>query len=846
MGNSTSTQRNEALQSEYGIAGQGSSSTADDAGHNLVRHLSTPSGDEPDSDPNRSRRESRTNFSIYGTFRRHISSQSVTVQRETGRTIGTNAVVYEQEERPLVNMEDLGMRNAPITHVAAAPLARRQSTISRLGMRMLPAAMTRNMGDGREGILVADEHQSRGSAGRRGDQEELQGMGSGNHLSRHTFRTIRRASRMSTATPSHRRLRRSGSTRYADAQTIGEESNESYAWQASPIATSTGGFRNPARFRARLSRARESLSSFPIQSFFTHSSDSASQHSATQNSSGRSLPIAFADDSDHLLPQFMSSDHRSDVEEAPHELDAVEPEARNVLSQPRGQHNAMRRLPHALRNRSTRLIRRGESAPLSHLLQLAAASIAAQLSGHPRPVSPNSGSTGSETMEDPIQHFIRTLQEAADAQATENSDANITSDGNLPPVNFLRVFQFPQTEPSNPAPAASFAGTSVTMGHASVEGDSDTAPGASQDSTVTLVLVGVRSMSASSDGGDEESVLGPSLDTLLSMPFFPTTNVLRSGASGPLLRRSEARSGQPSRRNSMTSFGSFPAVYDSQAPRRPSRNSAGPTAAEGSSSSSSLSPPTSNPLPSTLPTVLSESPPGPRPPPSTPADARSGSGTPSRRPSSASAIHSPMLAHSAIPPLTMSNESAADAPPTDTTRHRRRSYSDSGGRPQLGSGASRRNGVVEPDNAPQHTGGRSWLIYVVGTNVPPDHPAFTMPTLFTDNPSYEDMQLLSTLLGPVKPPVATQEEVASAGGTCRLRDVAGSLEGQSVDDGNEINVRVSAGARCLICLCDFEAEEDVRQLAKCRHLYHRECIDEVCFLVKLPCVSVSLHTCCGR
>jgi len=30
----------------------------------------------------------------------------------------------------------------------------------------------------------------------------------------------------------------------------------------------------------------------------------------------------------------------------------------------------------------------------------------------------------------------------------------------------------------------------------------------------------------------------------------------------------------------------------------------------------------------------------------------------------------------------------------------------------------------------------------------------------------------------------------------------------------------------LICLCDYEAAEEVRQLGKCRHLYHRECIDE--------------------
>ncbi|RMZ80140.1 hypothetical protein DV737_g3049, partial [Chaetothyriales sp. CBS 132003] len=134
-----------------------------------------------------------------------------------------------------------------------------------------------------------------------------------------------------------------------------------------------------------------------------------------------------------------------------------------------------------------------------------------------------------------------------------------------------------------------------------------------------------------------------------------------------------------------------------------------------------------------------------------------------------------------------SSSSASDLD-FNMARQRRRSDSEFARRPELGSGASRRNGMVEPDSM-SSSAGRSWLIYVVGTNVSPDHPAFTMPSLFTDNPSYEDMQMLSTLLGPVKPPVA-------------------------------------AGERCLICLCDYAAAEEVRQLGKCHHVFHRECIDE--------------------
>jgi hypothetical protein len=178
-------------------------------------------------------------------------------------------------------------------------------------------------------------------------------------------------------------------------------------------------------------------------------------------------------------------------------------------------------------------------------------------------------------------------------------------------------------------------------------------------------------------------------------------------------------------------------------------------------------------------------------------------------------------------------EDASDGgSPFITARQRRRSDSEFARRPELGSGASRRNGVVEPDNPPPATG-RSWLIYVVGTNVSPDHPAFTMPSLFTDSPTYEDMQLLSTLLGPVKPPVATQEDLTSAGGVYRVVARDGTLVAEPVEESSgSSNIAFGGEDRCLICLCDYEASEEIRQLGKCQHIYHRECIDEVKLLTK--------------
>ncbi|KAK9321623.1 hypothetical protein V1517DRAFT_339630 [Lipomyces orientalis] len=102
---------------------------------------------------------------------------------------------------------------------------------------------------------------------------------------------------------------------------------------------------------------------------------------------------------------------------------------------------------------------------------------------------------------------------------------------------------------------------------------------------------------------------------------------------------------------------------------------------------------------------------------------------------------------------------------------------------------------------------RSWIIYVLGGQYPENHPILTTPSLFTDNPTYEDMLLLSSFIGPAKPPVAAQEDVDKSGGITKA---------------NEEHI----GDRCLVCLSDFEEGEECRKLRQCGHLFHRMCIDE--------------------
>lgn len=101
---------------------------------------------------------------------------------------------------------------------------------------------------------------------------------------------------------------------------------------------------------------------------------------------------------------------------------------------------------------------------------------------------------------------------------------------------------------------------------------------------------------------------------------------------------------------------------------------------------------------------------------------------------------------------------------------------------------------------------------------------------FNQNPTYEDMLLLSSLLGPAKPPVASQEDVAMALGVHGLQEQNGMLVAVALD-GGEHRIQIVPGERCLVCLCEYEVSNLVRQLTKCSHIFHRECIDVVSLMI---------------
>lgn len=75
--------------------------------------------------------------------------------------------------------------------------------------------------------------------------------------------------------------------------------------------------------------------------------------------------------------------------------------------------------------------------------------------------------------------------------------------------------------------------------------------------------------------------------------------------------------------------------------------------------------------------------------------------------------------------------------------------------------------------------------------------------------------------------MASEEDVASAPGLFRI-----NLQDEvlvAVAEGGTETVVISGDTRCLVCLCDFEVDEEARRLVKCGHLFHRPCIDQVSY-----------------
>ncbi|KAL0578558.1 hypothetical protein V5O48_003408 [Marasmius crinis-equi] len=168
----------------------------------------------------------------------------------------------------------------------------------------------------------------------------------------------------------------------------------------------------------------------------------------------------------------------------------------------------------------------------------------------------------------------------------------------------------------------------------------------------------------------------------------------------------------------------------------------------------------------------------------------------------------------------VAGDEAEDGSGTGENRHHRRWPSRAaealrnlrpGRRPQPRPGA----GLLPPDML-DGPGSRTFLIYVIGGYYPPDHHIVTGDPDTLD--SFEALLDIAELLGQVKPPTASKEDIERSG----LEVIKATQVGQYEQ---EKKISSNCTERCLICLEDYHKEDDVRVLT-CHHAFHMDCVDK--------------------
>lgn len=114
----------------------------------------------------------------------------------------------------------------------------------------------------------------------------------------------------------------------------------------------------------------------------------------------------------------------------------------------------------------------------------------------------------------------------------------------------------------------------------------------------------------------------------------------------------------------------------------------------------------------------------------------------------------------------------------------------------------------------ENAGSRTFLIYVIGGYYPPNHHMVTGSDTLD---SYEALWELAELLGQVKPPTATKEDIDGSG-----LQVIKASELKRYEQ--EKKITSNCVERCLVCLDDYEDTQDVR-LMSCKHAFHKQCVD---------------------
>lgn len=494
------------------------------------------------------------------------------------------------------------------------------------------------------------------------------------------------------------------------------------------------------------------------------------------------------------------------------------------------------------------------AAMLQRLLSVAAAATAASLMGGNPESAVNDlrrAAVPVDTEDGSFDNFLQALRNgrlASHLGRAGDDGGNVGSnDSNSNSLDFFRMFRFGPNRTTNSGRQSDIA---EEDGNGNEELRTNQNENDAEGRTVSILIVGIRSLNSENDTQPDQADTMPSfIDALTNLNT--TINVgLQDQTSNSSLRASRSNFGRSSsvfnrRRASMGG------LFTGRNPFSPGPEITRPLSEIGPPTARSVTPEIQEPTPTSQPDQISNAPRAAAEPQEEDVTAPSSSMPPSRprsrlrdswpsrnswrnswTPSFTSRSRADPLGstnrHSMVGSMPEEEDDDHNHPPPRRNRPR-----SEGEFLRFGSGSSRRNGIVEPDHNTQE-GNRSWIIYVLGGNYPEDHPILTTPSLFTDNPTYEDMLLLSSLLGPAKPPVAQQEDVDASGGLFFLkpnqdnsleliaREISPSTLGALPE-----TFTIEPRQACQVCLVEYAGSELLRRLHTCRHFFHRACIDQV-------------------
>ena len=705
------------------------------------------------------------------TFSRQVSSQSIPA--DPGM-LGADYDVsrrddefYEQHEQRPTTSTDLHIQNTPITHITASPMPRR-SRLSRFNSWLVD----RHVRDEAISEPVQFGQSVSIQAGFNEDPRRSSWRSS-------VFPTFYSPS----ISPRSRRIRENApisSPLPLDTQpdpprsTIGpiptRTSLPSSNLSTNASVRGSGFFSNP--FAARLSRLAHSVSNqLDIPSPATVYSGNRNAH----NPPIRPSSPTSSDDPDFHLPPVNLSDTNTSLNEAvlgaanreprPFQIPTL-PEAFEAAELPADdqyQHETQNsgtperpeeRIIANILRRDFRDATQRRDTPWLHILNATANAIAAQISGNPEQSVINVQGLESQDQDGRLQRLSRNLRHAIHTRLYRNTNEVVED---APSLNSLQIFRLISSSANARSLSEPFnAGGIPEESAASLSAEGRNSIDDHHGRSITFILVGVRSSALDQQAFDSEEqqalAMAPDTTSALGLSLLGSSTSLAPSRTVGMPRNVNRLSRNPHLRRA--SYGGAFRTHDvSYTNHDIQRHHHRSISSRPGSGDVTPSPETTTPF------AFSESPPGPAPPPSTPAEhtlsaVSSQATTPSRRVSVVSSLqHPPVFDHEIpIQGSLQQNGGVSEDRPFQFVQQRRRSNSESARHRNLGLGAARRNGMVEPDDLDageaSASGGRTWIFYIIGTNLPEDHPAWTTPSLFTDVSLLAISDLFSALADP--------------------------------------------------------------------------------------------------